>query len=284
MPQADGQVQNASFPAVRTDITDNLQALFSQSSGPSAPAVTVAFQPWIDTSTDPATWRIRNAANSGWITLGTVDSTGFAVGGITPIANGGTGATTAATALAALLPNQTGQTGKALTTDGTVAGWGAITTGVSVQVFTASGTYTPTPGKVTFLVLATGGGGSGYFISPSSNFSGGGGGTSVRVYNTTEIGASAAVTVGAGGAGGGGGGNTTFDPGGSGLTITGYGGTASGGSTLNSIIALSGRNGASNNTTVPTHLGGSSFWGCAFGIGGSVSANGSAGVVVVLEW
>lgn len=147
MPQADGQVQNASFPAVRTDINDNLQALFSQSSGPSAPAVTVAFQPWIDTSTSPATWRVRNAANSGWITLGTVDSTGFAVGGITPIANGGTGATTAAAALAALLPNQTGQTGKALITDGSLATWAAITTGASVQVFTASGTYTPTPAR-----------------------------------------------------------------------------------------------------------------------------------------
>jgi len=284
VPQADGQVQNASFPAVRTDINDNLQALFSQSSGPSAPAVTVAFQPWIDTSTSPATWRIRNAANSGWITLGTVDSTGFAVGGITPIANGGTGATTAATALAALLPNQTGQTGKALITDGSLATWAAITTGASVQVFTASGTYTPTPGKVTFLVLATGGGGGSGIAGGGG---GGAGGTAIRLYSINEMGASATVTIGAAGPTGNNGGSTVFDPGGSGLTITGgYGAGGNnagpggaGGTTANSLFSIRGENGMYGNQWA-----GLSFWAAGPGRGASYLLDSAAGIVVVLEW
>lgn len=42
-----------------------------------------------------------------------------------PIANGGTGQTTAATAINALLPSQTGNSGKFLTTNGTIASWGS---------------------------------------------------------------------------------------------------------------------------------------------------------------
>lgn len=126
MSQADQQVQNAAFPAVRTDINDNLAALFSQSSGASAPAVTVAFQPWIDTSSSPAVWKVRNGTNNGWITIGTIDATTFNTGGITAIANGGTGQTTATAALAALLPSQAGNSGKALVTDGSLAAWGLV--------------------------------------------------------------------------------------------------------------------------------------------------------------
>jgi hypothetical protein len=95
MAQSDQVVQNATFPTVRADINDNLAALYSQSSGPSAPTTTVAFQPWVDTSSSPPVWKIRNAANTGWITVGVLDPAGFESGGVTPIANGGTGATTA---------------------------------------------------------------------------------------------------------------------------------------------------------------------------------------------
>ena len=126
MAQADQSVANATFPTVRTDINDNLAALFSQSSGNSAPAVTVAFQPWIDTSSSPAVWKVRNAANSGWITIGTLDASAFSTGGVTAIANGGTGQTTAAAALTALLPSQAGNSGKALVTDGASATWDTI--------------------------------------------------------------------------------------------------------------------------------------------------------------
>ena len=81
MAQSDQVVQNATFPSVRADINDNLAALFSQSSGNSAPSVTVAFQPWIDTSSSPPVWKVRNGSNSGWITVGVLDPACFSSNG-----------------------------------------------------------------------------------------------------------------------------------------------------------------------------------------------------------
>jgi hypothetical protein len=82
MAQSDQVVQNATFPSVRADINDNLAALYSQSSGNSAPTVTVAFQPWIDTSSSPPTWKVRNGSNSAWITIGILDPAQFQVSGL----------------------------------------------------------------------------------------------------------------------------------------------------------------------------------------------------------
>jgi hypothetical protein len=289
MSQADQQVQNAAFPAVRTDINDNLAALFSQSSGASPPAVTVAFQPWIDISSSPAVWKVRNASNTGWITIGTIDATTFSTGGITAIANGGTGQTTATAALAALLPSQAGNSGKALTTDGSLASWGIVASGASVQVFTSSGTYTPTANKTTFLVFTTGGGAAGT-SGGTSGGTGGGGGTAIRLYSATEMGASATVTVGAGGStGGAAGGTSSFDPGGTGLTITGGGGSASssggsGGGSTDSLFSIDGSAGS------PGSAGrvGNSFWMSGRGRGGTATSTaigqGTAGVVLILEW
>ena len=311
MAQSDQSVQNATFPSVRADINDNIAALFSQSSGNSAPSVTVAFQPWVDTSSNPPVYKMRNGSNSAWITVGVLDPAGFQVGGITPIANGGTGAITAALALAALLPSQTGNAGKGFVTDGTTAAWGTVAAGASIQVFTASGTYTPTAGKTTFLAFATGGGGGGLAAIGSGGdlgFGAGAGGTAARLYNTTELGASASITIGGGGAGvefdgvnqasGGSGVNTTFDPIGTGLTITGNGGGGAqynsagvwftagvGGGTSNSVIAIDGGGGAKG-----LGGGGVSFFAGGRGRGGpgggagAASANGTAGVVFILEW
>ena len=103
MAQADQTVQNATFPTVRADINNNLAALFTDSSGATAPTVTVAFQDWIDTSgTDPL-WKKRNAANNAWITLATIDGNDIAFVGA--------------------LPDQSGNSGKYLSTDGTDAIW-----------------------------------------------------------------------------------------------------------------------------------------------------------------
>lgn len=135
MAQSDQVVQDATFPSVRADINDNLAALFTQSSGNSAPSVTVAFQPWVDTSSSPPVWKVRNGSNSAWITVGVLDPAGFNAGGVTAIANGGTGATTAAAAILALLPSQAGNAGKALVTSGSAATWAAvnaITSGTAV--------------------------------------------------------------------------------------------------------------------------------------------------------
>jgi hypothetical protein len=243
MAQSDQVVQNATFPTVRADINDNLAALYSQSSGPSAPSTTVAFQPWVDTSSSPPVWKIRNAANTAWITVGVLDAAGFESGGVTPIANGGTGQTTASDAINALVPSQSGNSDYFLQTNGTSVLWAAAAAGLGVQVFTSSGTFTPTTGKTTFLVFCTGGGGgSGYAdaVGSSQNFTlytsagGGAGGTGIRLYNATEMGSSAVVTIGAGGSrgnssgqDGGNGGTSSFNPAGTGVTVEGNGGGGS---------------------------------------------------------
>lgn len=82
MAQSDQVVQNATFPSVRADINDNLAALYSQSSGNTAPTVTVAFQPWVDTSSSPPVKKIRNGSNTAWITEGIIDPAGFSPSGI----------------------------------------------------------------------------------------------------------------------------------------------------------------------------------------------------------
>ena len=289
MAQSDQAVQNATFPSVRADINDNLAALYSQSSGNSAPSVTVAFQPWVDTSSSPPVWKVRNGSNSAWITVGVLDPAGFNAGGVTAIANGGTGATTAALALAALLPSQGGNAGKALVTSGSAASWGVVASGASVQVFGANGTYTPTAGKTTFLVFATGGGGGYGYLVWDNEFGaavyaeGGGAGTALRLYTSAEMGSNATITIGGpGGNGsvgsGGTGGSTSFDPAGTGLTIIGLGGGGGyvdttpatspgvGGGATNSIFGING---------VP---GGGSFW------AGGIGRYQVQGAVLILEW
>jgi hypothetical protein len=103
MAQADQTVQNATFPTVRADINNNLAALFTDSSGNTAPTVTVAYQDWIDTSGANPLWKKRNAANNAWITLATIDGNDIAFEGA--------------------LPDQSGNSGKYLSTDGTDAIW-----------------------------------------------------------------------------------------------------------------------------------------------------------------
>ena len=294
MAQADQVVQNDTFPTVRADINNNLAALFTNSSGGTAPTVTVAYQDWIDTSgTDPV-WKKRNAANNAWITVATIKES------------------TLELAPGSALPSQSGQSGKYLSTNGTIASWAAIALGATIQVFTSSGTFTPTAGKISFLVFCTGGGGgSGGATSISGNSGrsggGGGGGTAIRLYDATEMGSTGAVTIGTGGAGGAvngsgsAGGSSSFDPGGSGSTITGAGGSgsasgstltsdgAAGGDTTNSQIDSTGGAGVAGG---PQHggAGGTSFWAGGRGRGGkgvvsAVGGNaGTAGAVIILEW
>lgn len=209
-PQSDQTIQNATFPNVRADINDNLEALFTQSSGVSEPTTKVAFQPWVDTSTSPPTWKIRNAANSAWITVGVLDPSNFQVGGVTPIANGGTGQTTVAAAIAALLPSQTGNADKALVTNGTSLLWSTITSSSFTKYTFAAGTgtgstrthtWTKPSGGSTAIVLIWGGGGAG----GADNGEGGGGGAGSNcgfgLFPLADLGATETITIGRGGQG-----------------------------------------------------------------------------------
>jgi hypothetical protein len=182
MAQADQTVQNATFPTVRADINNNLAALFTDSSGATAPTVTVAFQDWIDTSgTDPV-WKKRNAANNAWITLGTITGSAIAFEGT--------------------LPDQSGNAGEYLTTDGTVASWGSIVSGINAaNVFASSGNWTCPAGVQKVLVTVIGGGGGGSGGGGGVGKSGGCGGYGTGVLTVTP-GTVYTVTIGSGGAGG----------------------------------------------------------------------------------
>lgn len=79
------------------------------------------------------------------------------------IANGGTGATTAAAAINALLPSQAGQSGKYLTTDGTVASWSNAGPGGTLPIANGGTGATTAQGATTNL-LPDQTGSSGFFL------------------------------------------------------------------------------------------------------------------------
>lgn len=70
--QDDQSVANAAGATVRADINANLQALVTNSSGAAAPGTTWAYMWWADTTT--GLLKQRNAANSAWISKGTLAS------------------------------------------------------------------------------------------------------------------------------------------------------------------------------------------------------------------
>jgi hypothetical protein len=71
--QGDLIISNGTGSAVRSDLNVQLAALGTNSSGVTAPATTYAFQWWCDTTT--GLLKIRNAANSAFVTVGTLADT-----------------------------------------------------------------------------------------------------------------------------------------------------------------------------------------------------------------
>ena len=72
MAQAtDYSLANQSGANFRTELNSILGAIQTLNSGSTAPSNLVAHMVFLDTSTTPATLKIRNAANDGFITLGT---------------------------------------------------------------------------------------------------------------------------------------------------------------------------------------------------------------------
>ena len=72
MAQHDYIIANQSGAAFRADLNNGLAAIVSQNSGATQPSTTYAYQWWADTTT--GLLKIRNAANSAWITVGTLAS------------------------------------------------------------------------------------------------------------------------------------------------------------------------------------------------------------------
>ena len=99
MATHDYVIANGTGAAVRSDINGALAAIVSQNSNASEPATMYAYQWWADTTT--GLLKIRNAANSAWVTIGTLASANL---GLLPLAGGTMTGVLAVTAGTAALP------------------------------------------------------------------------------------------------------------------------------------------------------------------------------------
>lgn len=72
MAQADYVVSNGTGAAVRSDINGQLAAIVTNNSATTEPATMYAYQWWADTTS--GLLKIRNGANSAWVTVGTLAS------------------------------------------------------------------------------------------------------------------------------------------------------------------------------------------------------------------
>ncbi len=177
------------------------------------------------------------------ITNATIDLTTKVTGSL-PIANGGTAGTTAATARTSL----------------------AVFGKVTVQTFTASGTYTPTSGMLYATIEVVGGGGGGGGVAGGSSNtsvggSGGAGGYARKTVTAATIGASQTVTIGAAGTAGSAGNNDG-----------GAGGTTSVGAIVSATGGAKGDGGGAS-AVLYTKSGGAG----GAGSSGDLNVNGQAG-------
>lgn len=177
------------------------------------------------TSTFGAGWYV-NVVNKG---AGTVT--------ITPTTSTINGAST--------LLLQRGQ-GALIVSDGTNYQAVRFVPGVVSQVFTSSGTYTPTTGMAYCIIECVGGGGGGGGVQGNASYNlggggGGGGGYARAVKTAAAIGASQTVTIGAGGTGGSAGANNGAAGGDTsvGVLVVGKGGSGGLATTSSGVAAAS---------------------------------------------
>jgi hypothetical protein len=289
MSQNDFVIANDTAANVRADLNLALQALASQSSGATAPATTYANMQYYDTATNFL--EMRSEADDAWIKLGTLDqSTNTFSAEVDALGTSdweaGTGTTEAVISPAKLAA-------------GIAALAGGSAAPFAVQVFTASGTYTPTSGAVSAWVIVTGGGAGG---GDSTSETGGAGSTAIKLITGAAFSAitTSTITVGSGGAGDSFSGND--------------GGTSSWSDGTTTLTALGGDVGSAANRAatggdinISGSSGGGSFWGgggvvgisaddsggssFTYGAGGGLGnggntngGNGMSGVVYVLEF
>lgn len=159
MSQHDYSIANDTGAAVRADMNNALQALASNNLGTSAPATTYAGMWWADSTNDLL--KIRNAANSAWITVGTLSALSFlmlsggtitgnlAVDGNTTLGNA-SGDTVTLNAKTISAPNKPAFLAHAgsTATNQTGAGTG-VTVQFSTEVFDQGGDYNSGTGTFT---------------------------------------------------------------------------------------------------------------------------------------
>ena len=158
------------------------------------------------------------------------------------------------------------------------------------QVFTSSGTYTPTTDVTMVEVIVTGGGAGASGAGVNNSDTGASGGTSIVMIDLALAGATeATITVGAGGTDSPtSGGSSTWDDDGSTPTITSTGGQTSGQAGLGSgsaDIAISGSQGGNEGNGASYWGGGAGFNQQPYGSGASRGGRaGGKGIVVVKEF
>jgi hypothetical protein len=80
MAQHDYVLENASGALFRQDLNNVLRAIAENNMGATAPTTTYAGMWWLDISTNPATLRIRNNANTAWISCGNLNEMSYLAG------------------------------------------------------------------------------------------------------------------------------------------------------------------------------------------------------------
>lgn len=174
--------------------------------------------------------------------------------------------------------------------------------GANIVAFTASGTYTPTTGYKSAIIIATGGGEAGTNAGSSQNTAGGAAGATVFAFTSLVSLGAQSVTIGAGGTPSGGNGGTT--------SVGSIASASGGGATYATTGTLGIKGAAGGPASSGANCGGASFWGggapapvsqsntsvaaIVYGAGGSgastssgTSADGGAGmagVVLILEF
>ncbi len=238
MATHDYVIDNQAAPAFRADLNSVLQAIVSNNASATAPSTTYANMLWYDTANNRL--EKRNEANSGWITIGTFDE--------------GTGTfTPEGLVIASQAEAEAGTNNTKLTTPLRVAQAIAALGGeTNLQVFTASGTYTPTAGYKKALIICTGGGEGGSTGATGSQGKGGDAGdTAITLVSIGAL-APQTVTIGAGGA---------TNSGNGGTTSVGSLCSASGGGNTYAVTGLLGIEGAAGGDDKTMGFGGGSFWG-----------------------
>jgi hypothetical protein len=198
------------------------------------------------------------------------------------ISRGGTGETSASDAINALLPDQTSQSGKFLSTNGTAASWEDAPSAPDVPLTTVytsgSGTHTLTgsPRWIEVEMVGAGGGGGGSSDDGSGGTGGTGGNTTFGTSLLTATGGGGGA--GTGGADGGGGGSATINSPGVGVAIVGVtgGGTQSSNSTVYSYGGIGGSTAFGGAATSPPPGGAGKTASANTGSGGSGGSTATA--------
>lgn len=132
MAQAtDYSLANQTGANFRAELNSILAAVVSQNSGSTAPSTTYAYQWWIDNGVSPALLKLRNGANSAWITIGDVT-----------LANLGLLTTTSAASTYAPLASPTFTGTVTIPGGASISGYLTTSTAASTYLALAGGTLT----------------------------------------------------------------------------------------------------------------------------------------------